>query len=508
MTFDPGKQDLTLGVIGTGAMGRGIVQVAAAAGLRVLLTDAREGAAREAVDFVGRMLDRAVEKGRLQAPDAEAAKGRLQVADSHAAFADCDMVIEAVQEDLEVKRSLFAELEGAVGDDCVLATNTSSLSVTAIASACRRPERVAGFHFFNPVPLMKIVEVIGGALTAPAVTDALEGLAERFGHYPARTVDSPGFLVNHAGRGLGTEGLRIVSEGIAGYVDVDRVLREAVGFRMGPFELLDLTGLDVSHAVMESIYHQFYQEPRFRPVPVTRTRVDAGLIGRKAGRGFYDYQDGQQVVPEETPPPAVSGHPVWVSPADAEASNTVRTALEAGGVALDSGVRPGDDSVCLVTPLGEDATTAALAQKLDPRRTLAVDTLFGLDRRRTLMTTAITGPVARDAAHAALAADGVPVTLIHDSPGFIGQRVVATIVNIGCDIAQRRIAEPETINRAVRLGLGYPRGPLEFGDQLGPARVLGILEILYAFYGDPRYRPSPWLKRRALLGVPLDTPEH
>lgn len=507
--LDPHGPDLTLGVIGTGAMGRGIVQVAAAAGVRVLLSDARADAAREAVGFVSRMLDRAVEKGRMASADAEAAKRCMHVVDDQAALNGCDVVIEAVKEDLAVKRKLFAALEDVVGENCILATNTSSLSVTAIAAACRRPQRVAGFHFFNPVPLMKIVEVVGGALTESWVTDALENLAKRFGHYPARTVDSPGFLVNHAGRGLGTEGLRIVAEGIAGYADVDRVLRDAAGFRMGPFELMDLTGLDVSHPVMESIYHQFYEEPRFRPVPDTRTRTNAGLIGRKVGRGFYDYRDGRMLTPEEAPPPqADDRHPIWVSPTDGDASNALRAVLKDADVALDTGVRPADESVCVVTPLGEDTTTAALAQELDPRRTMAVDTLFGLERRRTLMSTPVTVAAARDAAHAALAADGTPVTVIHDSPGFVAQRVVATIVNIGCEIAQQRIADPQTINHAVRLGLGYPRGPLELGDDLGPARVLAILEAMHAFYGDPRYRPSPWLKRRALLGVALDTPEN
>jgi len=508
MTLDPHRPDLCLGVIGAGAMGRGIVQVAAAAGIRVLISDAQEGAAEKAVAFIADMLDRAVAKGRASAADATATKDRIEVVHGGLMpFTDCQVIVEAIVENLEVKRELFSGLEEFVDDDCVLATNTSSLSVTAIAAGCRRPNRVAGFHFFNPVPLMKVVEVIGGELTDAWVTDALAGIARRMGHHPAVTVDMPGFLVNHAGRGFGTEALRIVGEGISDFPGIDRVLRDAAGFRMGPFELMDLTGLDVSHTVMESIYDQFYQEPRFRPSPITRRRVMAGLYGRKSGRGYYDYADGKMVSPPEQNVPEAEPLPVWVSPAEPEAQAALTKVLRDAGAAVREGTNPPDDAVLFVTPFGDDATTATVKQGLDAKRTVAIDTLSGLARRRTLMTTPVTDAAMRDTAHALLAGDGTPVTVIHDSPGFIAQRVLATIVNIGCDIAQQRIARPADIDTAVRLGLGYPHGPLGFGDAIGPRRVLAILEAMEHFYGDPRYRPSPWLRRRALLGVSLTTPE-
>jgi 3-hydroxybutyryl-CoA dehydrogenase len=509
MALNPERDDLCLGVIGAGAMGRGIVQVAATAGIKVLLSDAQEGAAEKAHAFIADMLDRAVNKGRMPAAEAAATKERIEIVHGGLMpFAPCHVIVEAIVENLEVKRDLFAGLEEVVADDCVLATNTSSLSVTAIAAGCRRPERVAGFHFFNPVPLMKVVEVIGGELTDPWVTEALSGIARRIGHHPATTVDKPGFLVNHAGRGFGTEALRIVGEGIAAFADVDRVLRDVAGFRMGPFELMDLTGLDVSHTVMESIYDQFYQEPRFRPSPITRPRVMAGLFGRKSGRGFYDYADGKMVSPPEAAVPEARPMPVWVSPAEPEARAALTKVLVGAGATVRDGADPPAGAALFVTPCGADATTTAVDQELDAERTVAVDPLFGFDRRRTLMTTPVTGAAFRDTAHALLAHDGTPVTVIHDSPGFIAQRVVATIVNIGCDIAQQRIAGPADIDTAVRLGLGYPKGPLAFGDILGPRRVLTILEAMERFYGDPRYRPSPWLRRRALLGVSLTTPEN
>ncbi|OGA19365.1 MAG: 3-hydroxyacyl-CoA dehydrogenase [Betaproteobacteria bacterium RIFCSPLOWO2_02_FULL_63_19] len=503
--FDPMRADLTLGIIGTGIMGRGIAQIAAQSGIRVLLYDTRADAAPAAVDYVAGVLAKLVEKARIDAAAAKSAVANLQVARSLPELSGCDVVIEAIVENLDAKRELFGQLEALVRATCILATNTSSLQVTSIAAGCKNPERVAGYHFFNPVPLMKVVEVIDAVMTAPWVGDALAGLTRRMGHKPVRARDTPGFIVNHAGRGYLTEALRVASEGVADFHEIDRILREGTGFRMGPFELLDLTGLDVSHPVMESIYNQYYQEPRYRPSPITGQRLNAGLIGRKTGRGFYRYQAGAQEKPATSAAPAARPTRVWVS------SRGLGAALQALvaklGASMDTGAAPAADSLCLVAPLGQDATNAALAEALDPARTVAVDCLFATDKRRTLMTTPVTRGEMRDAAHGLLASDGVPVSVIHDSPGFVSQRVVAQIVNIACDIAQQRIASAQDIDTAVTLGLGYPKGPLAWGDALEPARILAVLDRLNSFYGDPRYRASPWLKRRALLGVSLLTAE-
>jgi 3-hydroxybutyryl-CoA dehydrogenase len=505
MPLDLTRPDLSLAVIGTGVMGRGIAQIAAQAGIRVLLHDSRPGAAKEAKDAVCAQLARLAEKGRLDRDALARAQVNLLIADSLSALAACPIVIEAVVEDLKAKRELFAMLEKIVAGDCLIASNTSSLSITAIAAACKVPERVAGFHFFNPVPLMKVVEVVDGLLTAPWVVEALAALAQRFGHRPVRAKDTPGFIVNHAGRGYGTEALRILGEGIAEFHDIDRILRDVAGFRLGPFELFDLTGLDVSHPVMESIYRQYYDEPRYRPSPVTGQRVNAGLFGRKSGRGFYGHAGGKQEVIPEPPAPNARPESVWVSPL--ELGGKLTEVLRPLGARIDRGPRPAAQSLCLVAPLGHDATTSAIEEELDPARTVAVDCLFAQDKRRTLMTTPLTTSAMRAAAHGLLASDGVPVTVIHDSPGFVSQRVIAQVVNIACDIAQQRIATPADIDAAVTLGLGYPQGPLAWGNAIGPERVLRILERLLDFYGDPRYRPSPWLKRRARLGVSLLTPE-
>ncbi len=498
-----------IGVVGSGAMGRGIAQLFAQSGGAVRLYDSNPSALDSAIASVADTFAKLVEKGRMSGDAAAAARSRLEPAASLSALSDCDLVVEAIVERLDAKRELFVQLESIVTDDAVLATNTSSLSVTAIAAACRRPQRVAGLHFFNPVPLMKVVEIVDGLRTDAAVVERLVALTRLTGHVPVVARDTPGFIVNHAGRGFGTEALKALGEGVADVPTIDRILREQVsfdgqGFKLGPFELLDLTALDVSQPVMESIYRQFYDEPRFRPSVIAAQRLAAGLFGRKTGEGFYVYEGGRQQAPSESPPPSVVVRPpVWVAPGPrAQALRDAVAALQ--GVVQQTG-QPGEHALVLVAPLGLDATAAAAG--LPAQRTVAVDTLFpiapGTCRRRVLMPTPATRADYRDAAHALFATDGVPVSMLRDSPGFVAQRVLAMIVSIGTEIAQQRIASPADIDAAVRIGLGYPLGPLAMGDALGASTVLEILENMHRLTGDPRYRPGGWLRRRAQLGLSL-----
>lgn len=494
-----------VGIVGTGAMGRGIAQMAAQAGSQVLLFDLQPGAADKARLALSDTWQKLVDKNRLEAGQQTVLAGRVSCVDSLSALAPCDLVVEAVVERLDVKQELFSELESVVSDIAVLATNTSSLSVTAIGAALRLPGRLAGFHFFNPVPLMRVVEVIAGLKTESVVCQQLTSFAREFGHTPVSAQDTPGFIVNHAGRGYGTEALRVAGERVADFATIDRILKDQMGFKLGPFELMDLTALDVSHPVMESIYRQYYDEPRYRPSVITAQRLAGGVVGKKVGDGFYRYQDGVAQVPAEPAVPAVAAlPPVWVSPKAARRAEIYQL-LKNLGASIETAQAPSPNALILVAPLGLDVTTLAAVERLDPARTVGIDMMLedAATKRRVLATNPATRPDMRDAAHALFASDGKPVSVVKDSGGFVTQRVVATIVNIASDMCQQGICTPKDLEVAVTLGLGYPMGPLAMGDKVGPTNVLEILFNMGTVYGDPRYRPSPWLRRRGALGLSL-----
>ena len=492
-------------VIGAGAMGRGIAQIAAQAGSVVFLYDTQADATHKAKEAVYQVWDSLVLKGRLDADTVANYKSNLKTASCLQDLKDCELIVEAIVERLDIKKSLFVELENLVADTTVLVTNTSSLSVTAIAAALKRPTQFAGYHFFNPVPLMKVVEVIAGLKTNPAVCLRLTEFANQMGHTAVQAHDTPGFIVNHAGRGYGTEALRIVSEGVADFATIDRILKDQVGFKLGPFELFDLTALDVSHPVMESIYNQYYQEPRYRPSVITAQRLAGGVVGKKVGEGFYKYVDGKAVVAQELAVPQVKKFPpVWVSPRASRRMELLQL-LKDLGATLETGASPSPQALTLVAPLGFDVTTVAVVERLDPARTIGIDMLFddAATKRRVLATNPATRSDMRDAAHALFAKDGKAVSVVRDSGGFITQRVVANIVNIASDMCQQGVCTPQDLDVAVTLGLGYPLGPLALGDKLGPTNVLEVLFNLQTVYGDPRYRPSPWLRRRGAIGLSL-----
>ncbi|CAM3771382.1 3-hydroxyadipyl-CoA dehydrogenase [Pseudomonas reidholzensis] len=493
-----------VGIIGAGAMGAGIAQVCAQAGLSVMLYDAVGGAAQACIERLAGVFDTLVDKRKMSPQQRQQALANLQVGQALAQLGDCQLIIEAIVEKLDAKQRLFTELEQIVAPECILASNTSSLSITAIAAPCQHPSRVAGLHFFNPVALMKVVEVIDGLHTDPAVGERLMALVSRLGHQPVRSRDTPGFIINHAGRAYGTEALALLGERVAPVAVIDCILRESMGFRMGPFELFDLTALDVSHPVMESIYQQYYHDPRYRPSVITRQRLEAGQLGRKSGEGFYRYPRPEASAEAPVTLAEPGDRPaVWVGADDPADLALLVAWLQALGLQLDRAATPAAGSLCLLAPYGRDATGAALAFGTDPRRTLCIDMLPGLDRHRTLMCTPVTDARLLTFALAAFAQDGVGVSLIEDSLGFVCQRVMAAIVNLACEIAQQGVASPAHIDQAVRLGLGYPQGPLSWGDQLGAKRVLMILQRMVDTAHDPRYRPSPWLRRRALLDVSL-----
>ena len=500
-----GNEFKRVGVVGAGAMGRGIAQMVAQAGSQVVLFDVSTQASSAAHAAVTAQWERMAGKGKCTTEQHSTWVAALHTAQELTELGSCDLIIEAIVERLEVKRDLFAQLERLVSDTTVLATNTSSLSVTAIAAGLVRPERLAGYHFFNPVPLMRVVEVIAGLKTAPHVCAQLDGLTHAMGHTPVRAQDTPGFIVNHAGRAYGTEALRIVGESVADFATIDRILRDQAGFRLGPFELMDLTALDVSHPVMESVYNQYYQEPRYRPSVITAQRLAGGIIGKKAGEGFYQYIDGQVQAPAEAPLPVVEHMPsVWVSPKAARRQELYQLLKELGA-SIETSAEPSARALILVAPLGMDVTTIAAVERLDASRVMGIDLLLPDEatKRRVLATNPATRADMRDAAHALFARDGKAVSVIKDSGGFVTQRVLAAIVNIASDMCQQGVCNPADLDLAVTLGLGYPKGPLAWGDWLGPTNMLETLFNLQTVYGDPRYRPSPWLRRRGALGLSL-----
>ena len=289
----------TVGIIGCGAMGAGIAQVVATAGHPVRLLDQHAGALERAVSGIQSSLRKLAEKGKMTNEAAEAAGSRLHATSDMQDFADCDLVIEAIVEDLGVKQQLFRKLEGVVSADCVLASNTSSLSLTSIAAACQRPERFVGIHFFNPAPVMQLVEVIPAVQTRAGLAEEIKAVVASWNKLPVLTQDTPGFIVNRVARPFYGEAIRIMEEGIADLATIDWAMTELGGFRMGPFALMDFIGHDVNYRVTESVFTAFFYDPRFKPSFSQKRLFEAGYYGRKSGRGFYNYA-ADAVAPEPT----------------------------------------------------------------------------------------------------------------------------------------------------------------------------------------------------------------
>ncbi|MGY3678905.1 3-hydroxyacyl-CoA dehydrogenase [Streptomyces sp. TE33382] len=498
-------------IVGAGAMGRGIAQWAASAGHTVELGDVRAEAVTEALDFVASMLERAVAKGRMTAGERAAAGARLiPLTDPWAAGEDVELVIEAVREDLDTKAEVFGRLERALPASAVFATNTSSLSVTRIAATLQDPSRLAGLHFFNPVPLMRIVEVVPGAATRPDIPPALTALVESCGHRAVTVADTPGFLVNHAGRGLVTEALALLEESVADPAGIDRIARDVLGLRMGPFELMDLTGLDVTAAVIDSIWQGFRHEDRLRPSYLTPNRVAGGLHGRKTGRGWFAYGPGSPGPAPEAPVTGDADRPVHV-PGDGPRATALRAALTAAGATVGAGREPSADAVVLVPVWGTTVAAAVAAHGLPADRTFGVDPLPPVGRRRVLAVTPASGPAAARDARAVLAragdgAEPYAVSVVRDTAGSVAQRLLASVVSVAASIAERSLATPADIDLAVTTGLGYPVGPLAWGERIGAGHMLELSRSLYATTGDPRHRPTRWVTERAQLGLALTDP--
>ena len=492
-----------VGVVGAGTMGAGIAQVAAVAGHEVLLLDAARGVAARAVDSIGERMERLAAKGRLSTDEAAAARRRLTAVADSSDLAGCGLVVEAVAEDLAVKRDLFAELEKVCGETAILATNTSSLSVTEIAAGLARPERVAGLHFFNPAPVLPLVEVVVGAATASATADALVELAGAWGKTAVRCTSTPGFIVNRVARPYYAEAFRLLEAGVTDPATLDALFREAGGFPMGPCELTDLIGQDVNAAVTRSLWTAFGRDARFERSAFQEALVADGRLGRKSGRGIYE--GGPRPEPS-TAPAAPSPDRVTVngggSPLDGLVSRIAAAGLS-GPATFDRGpvrIRPAPGVVIRLT----DGRTAAAVSAADAETVVLVD--LALDYA-TAARVAVAAPEAAPAhrvraAIGCLQAAGLAVTLLPDTPGLVVARTVAMLTAFGAEAVDAGVASAADIDTAMRLGVNHPRGPLEWGDSLGWDWVMGVLDALAGVVDPDRYRVSSTLRERAVSRGP------
>jgi 3-hydroxybutyryl-CoA dehydrogenase len=492
-TTTEGSPAKVIGVLGAGTMGSGIAQLACRAGARTLLHDPLPEALRRGAQRAREGLEKEAAKGRISPEDAEAARERLEVVDSLEALAPCELVIEAAPELPELKRELYRRLSELVSDTCVLASNTSSLPVTGIAAAATHPERVVGMHFFNPAPLMKLVEVIAGMLSDERALAVADATGRAMNKTVIRATDGPGFLVNRCNRPFGLEALRLLGERVADIPTIDRIVRLGGGFRMGPFELSDLVGVDTGFDVSRSFYELSFGEPRWRPSPIQARMVAAGLHGRKTGRGYYDYSGDTHRPADEQPPPHSAGALVrGIGPlADA-------LRLLADTDATQPGYRPAPPAhaTAPVEHSAPPAHTTASPPKPDQPQ-IAVEGLGGTVEGEPFYALAplslveVTGATGERVFQAL----GLHTARVEPSPGGVLPRIVCQVINECAFALGEGVGSAEDIDAGMTLGMNYPRGPLAWARNLGVENVLATLDELWVSYREERFRAAPALRR-------------
>jgi 3-hydroxybutyryl-CoA dehydrogenase len=502
--------DATVAVIGTGAMGAGIAQIAALAGHPVQLFDTQMSAADTARRNVVSTLDGLATKGKITTDAANSAASRLAAVHALADCVSARLVIEAIVEDPGTKRALFRELEVIVPADTIIASNTSSLSITALAAGLNHPSRIVGMHFFNPAPLMPLVEVVSGLATDKAVAATIYATAAAWGKAPVHAISTPGFIVNRCARPFYAEGWRLLAERAADPATLDAVMREAGGFRMGPFELMDLIGHDVNLAVTKSVWEAFHYDSRYTPSVLQRELVAAGFLGRKSARGVYDY------APDAKKPVAQSGSP-QAKPARITVRGDLGPAvplvlrMSAAGIAVDRAAAApafpnGAIDVGGATLALTDGRTATARGVAAATRDLVLFDLasdYVSCSRLALARADGCSDAAWSAAVGTIQAAGVAVSRLDDVAGLAVMRTVAMLANEAADAVTQGIASARDVDLAMQKGVNYPQGPLAWADVIGVACVRDVLAHLAAHYGEDRYRISPLIARRCATGTPL-----
>ena len=521
----PAELPRALGVVGAGTMGAGIAQLGCIAGIDTYLHDPFPEALERGGESVHRGLQKGAERGRWPEEVATEAETRLVLAASLEELADCDLVIEAAPERIELKRELFERLSEVCGPDTVLATNTSSILVSSLASAAKQPENVVGMHFFNPPPLMHLLEVIAATHTGERAVELAKAAGDAMGKRVIVATDGPGFLVNRCGRPFGAEALRLLQERLATHEQIDRVCRLGGGFRMGPFELMDLVGIDVGFEVAKSFDAQSFGEPRWRPNVLQARMVAAGLLGRKTGAGWYEYPDGEPYRPEDPPPPEAGGgegRRVAVDGAGELAGELRQRALSAGYDAREPGGFGGEEEPELLIDASVPAPVSDLGLAIEgvPTAVLCADRslhargepaacgfhlLPPLEHTRLVELTSLpTTPEATGTAFEQFFSSlGLHSEWVGDSPGLVLGRIVCQLVNEAAFAIGEGVGSPADVDAGLTLGLNHPRGPVEWGRRIGLDHVLATVDGLWDELRDPRYRAAPLLRRAAAAGSDL-----
>jgi 3-hydroxybutyryl-CoA dehydrogenase len=505
----------TIGVVGAGTMGAGIAQLACRSGARTLLHDPLPDALSRGGERVRLGLHKEASKGKLTDEQAREATERLETVDGLDGLAPCELVIEAAPERLDVKHELYARLSEIVSEECVLASNTSSLPITAIAAAAEHPERVVGMHFFNPAPLMRLLEVVAGLLSGERALAIADATGAAMGKDVIRATDGPGFLVNRCNRPFGLEALRLLAERVADVPTIDRIVRLAGGFRMGPFELSDLVGVDVGFDVSKSFYELSFGEPRWRPSPIQARQVAAGLHGRKSGRGYYDYSgDGLHRPADPQASEAVApvhGEGLVMIAGQNRLAEQLREAATAAGYQVGGWSDPQTELAALIVECGDPGDRPP--PRGGPRLVLCDrGSLTSLDpggpsvgfhalppfeecQLVELTRSDSSSPAAVARSERFFAALGKHVEWVGDAPGLVLGRIVCQVINESAFALGEGVGSAQDIDTGMVLGMAHPRGPMAWAREIGVDHVLAVLGGLWEEYREERYRPAPALRR-------------